>query len=83
MAARSEHGTETLPPMSELILAYDELSKVRDGMSGMMDMIANRNGKVVRIKKDALYFAFEPHQKRMCDALQRFDQARRRLAGPD
>lgn len=62
-----------------LVRAYDELSKAIDGFDGIMEMICDKPGKEIRLKKTSMYFAMEPLYNQMRGALQLFDHSRKQL----
>lgn len=59
-----------------LVGVCDEVGKVSDGLDGFLGLIADRPGKEVRMRRDALYHAIEPLFQRMKAAQQQLNELR-------
>lgn len=57
--------------------ACDEISIVFSGLDGVLELIAAGNSKQVRMNRNSLYFAIEPHVKRMKTALDDLNAVRK------
>lgn len=59
------------------VTACDEISMAFNGLDGVLELIATGNSKQVRMNRNSLYFAIEPHVKRMKVALDDLNTARK------
>lgn len=64
-----------------LLTATDELSKVRDGFDGLLELVCNRQGKEIRLRKEAMYFVMEPLYHQMREAVAMLAQVQKELRG--
>ena len=60
-------------------IACTEIGIAFDGLDGVLELIANNPGKEIRIKRDSLFFAIEPHVKRMKTALDDLNAVRKEV----